>query len=58
LPENVRLPIVIVKSSSACASRVAEFINGHVREMIWGKMLEGFELAHAPSAELAEKEPR
>jgi hypothetical protein len=44
--------------TEAEAIAVAEFINGHVREMVWAKMLEGFELASEPAAELAEKEPR
>ena len=60
---DIRLgPIMVLLTpkddkTAAEATAVAEFINRHVREMMWTKMLEGFELAPSPAAELAEKEP-
>jgi len=60
---DIRLgPIMVLLTpkddkTSAEATAVAEFINGHVREMIWTKMLEGFELSPISAAKLAENEP-
>jgi hypothetical protein len=61
---DIRLgPIMVLLTpkddkSDAEATALAEFINGHVREMIWATMLEGFELSPVSAHELAEKEPR